>query len=108
MSSFLSYGDRGRRQRSPSGAAGARNGRWPPSEYDAGSMTVDSPARTCPRCDASVAQDAKFCANCGHALGDLSTDDATTHARLTSAAPAPLITKMRAARLTGERKPVTA
>jgi class 3 adenylate cyclase len=71
-------------------------------------MTVDSPARTCPRCEASVAPEAKFCANCGQALEQASVDDAATHARLTAAAPAPLITKMRAARLTGERKPVTA
>ncbi len=71
-------------------------------------MTVESPVRSCPRCDASVASDAKFCANCGQSLADTSPVDATTHARLTSAAPAPLVTKMRAARLTGERKPVTA
>jgi class 3 adenylate cyclase len=71
-------------------------------------MTVDSPARTCPRCEAAVTPEAKFCANCGLALEQASIDDATIHARLTAAAPAPLITKMRAARLTGERKPVTA
>ena len=71
-------------------------------------MTVESPARSCPRCDASVASDAKFCANCGQSLGDMSPVDATIHARLTSTAPAPLVTKMREARLTGERKPVTA
>src|SRR5918996_2028959 len=77
-------------------------------EYDACPMTVESPSRTCPRCEASVAPDAKFCANCGQPLTDASTDDAAIHARLTAAAPTPLITKMRAARLTGERKPVTA
>jgi class 3 adenylate cyclase len=71
-------------------------------------MTVDSPARTCPRCAAPVTAEAKFCANCGNALEPASVEDAATHARLTAAAPAPLITKMRAARLTGERKPVTA
>ena len=71
-------------------------------------MTVESPVRSCPRCDASVASDAKFCANCGHALADASPADASTHARLTATAPAPLVTKMREARLTGERKPVTA
>jgi class 3 adenylate cyclase len=71
-------------------------------------MTVESPARSCPRCEASVASDAKFCANCGHSLADTSPVDATIHARLTSTAPAPLVTKMREARLTGERKPVTA
>src|SRR6266542_2419656 len=71
-------------------------------------MSVDSPPRTCPRCDASVAPDAKFCANCGQALAEPASTDATIHTRLTAAAPTPLITKMRAARLTGERKPVTA
>jgi class 3 adenylate cyclase len=72
-------------------------------------MTVESPsARTCPRCEASVAPDAKFCANCGHSLAEVSPADATIHARLSSTAPAPLVTKMREARLTGERKPVTA
>jgi class 3 adenylate cyclase len=71
-------------------------------------MTVESSTRTCPRCDASVALDAKFCANCGQALAEPSTDDTATHSRVAAAAPAPLITKMRTARLTGERKPVTA
>jgi class 3 adenylate cyclase len=76
--------------------------------YDARPMSVDSPPRTCPRCDASVAPDAKFCANCGQALAEPSSIDATIQSRLIAAAPAPLITKMRAARITGERKPVTA
>src|SRR6188474_2732320 len=77
-------------------------------------MSVESPSERCPRCDASVAADARFCANCGQALPDAAAADApaidadATHARLTAAAPTPLITKMRAARLTGERKPVTA
>lgn len=74
----------------------------------AGLMTVDSPPRSCPRCEAPVATDAKFCANCGQALGDASATDRTIHARLSAAAPAPLVSKMREARLTGERKPVTA
>jgi class 3 adenylate cyclase len=71
-------------------------------------MTLDSPARSCPRCETPVSPEAKFCANCGQALEQASSADAATHARLTAAAPAPLVTKMRAARLTGERKPVTA
>jgi class 3 adenylate cyclase len=70
-------------------------------------MTVESPPRTCPRCEAPVATDARFCANCGQALGEPDVDSGR-QARLIAAAPAPLIEKMRAARLTGERKPVTA
>ena len=71
-------------------------------------MSVDAPSPSCPKCDASVAPDARFCANCGQALTAPIADDAATHSRLTAAAPASLITKMRTARLTGERKPVTA
>jgi class 3 adenylate cyclase len=71
-------------------------------------MTVESPTRTCPRCEASVAPDARFCASCGQPLSESTTGDEAAHARLIAAAPAPLISKMRAARLTGERKPVTA
>jgi class 3 adenylate cyclase len=71
-------------------------------------MTIESPPRSCPRCEASVAPDAKFCANCGQALTQASPADTATHSRLTATAPAPLIQKMRAAKLTGELKPVTA
>lgn len=71
-------------------------------------MTVESPPRICPRCGASVAPDAKFCASCGQALAETAATDEATHSRLTAAAPAPLVEKMRAAKLTGERKPVTA
>jgi class 3 adenylate cyclase len=72
------------------------------------SMTVESPTRTCPRCDSAVAADARFCANCGQALESATERDEANQARLTAAAPAPLIEKMRAAKLSGERKPVTA
>src|SRR5690242_8457047 len=71
-------------------------------------MTVEPTTRSCPRCDAGVAIDAKFCANCGHALASPSREDSEIHARLSAAAPAPLVSKMRATRITGERKPVTA
>jgi class 3 adenylate cyclase len=46
--------------------------------------------------------------SCGQALSDPSEGDETLQVRLAAAAPAPLIDKMRAARLSGERKPVTA
>jgi class 3 adenylate cyclase len=71
-------------------------------------MTVESPPRACPKCDAPVPTDARFCMNCGQALDTADAADADRQARLSAAAPAPLIDKMRAARLTGERKPVTA
>jgi class 3 adenylate cyclase len=71
-------------------------------------MTVESPPRSCPRCEASVAPDARFCANCGQALAQATSGDAAIHSRLTATAPEPLIEKMRATKLTGELKPVTA
>ena len=87
---------------------GPNGSEWCPG-YDGGPrMTVESPTRACPRCDASVATDARFCASCGQALGEATDVDATIHARLSATAPAPLIEKMRAAKLSGERKPVTA
>jgi class 3 adenylate cyclase len=46
--------------------------------------------------------------SCGQALSDPAEGEEILQARLAAAAPAPLIDKMRAARLTGERKPVTA
>jgi len=46
--------------------------------------------------------------SCGQALSEVSEGVETLQARLSAAAPAPLIDKMRAARLSGERKPVTA
>src|ERR1041385_4568485 len=71
-------------------------------------MTVESPTRTCPRCEANVAADARFCANCGLALEAAPTHVEAIQSRLTAAAPEPLIQKMRSAKLSGERKPVTA
>ena len=52
--------------------------------------------------------DARFCASCGLALAQPTETDEARQARLSAAAPSPLIEKMRAAKLTGERKPVTA
>jgi class 3 adenylate cyclase len=71
-------------------------------------MSVESPSLTCPSCDATVSADARFCINCGQPLTDVGPSDTARQVRLTAAAPAPLIDKMRAAKLTGERKPVTA
>lgn len=71
-------------------------------------MMVESPPLSCPRCEAAVAADARFCANCGQALIEASETDQARQARLAASAPSPLIDKMRTAKLTGERKPVTA
>lgn len=71
-------------------------------------MMVESPPVSCPRCQAGVAADARFCASCGQPLTGASEADQALQARLAAAAPAPLINKMRTAKLTGERKPVTA
>ena len=73
-----------------------------------GRMTVESPPLSCPRCKAPVPGDARFCASCGLALGEPTETDEARQARLSAAAPSPLIEKMRATKLTGERKPVTA
>src|SRR5688572_1080711 len=69
---------------------------------------VGSSALSCPRCEAAVPADARFCASCGQALVEASQTDEARRARLSAAAPSPLIEKMRTAKLTGERKPVTA
>ncbi len=69
---------------------------------------VDSPPLSCPRCEAAVPADARFCASCGEALMEASETDRVRQIRLSAAAPSPLIDKMRTAKLTGERKPVTA
>jgi class 3 adenylate cyclase len=46
--------------------------------------------------------------SCGQSLVDTGQEAAARQARVAAAIPAPLIEKMRAAKLTGERKPVTA
>ena len=55
-----------------------------------------------------MSADARFCASCGQALTGVAESDDSTQARLLASAPAPLVDKMRSARMTGERKPVTA
>ncbi|MDP9265951.1 MAG: adenylate/guanylate cyclase domain-containing protein [Chloroflexota bacterium] len=50
----------------------------------------------------------KFCLNCGLPLERQAADTRTRQERIASTAPAPLAEKMRAARATSERKPVTA
>jgi len=70
-------------------------------------MAVES-VLSCPNCDAVVPADARFCMSCGNPLAGVGPPDETLRSQLASRAPAPLVEKMRAARLTGERKPVTA
>src|SRR3990170_3517170 len=70
-------------------------------------MSVDSVGLSCPRCETAVPADARFCMSCGLSLSDDALAGAR-QARLSAAVPAPLVEKMRAPRLTGERKPVTA
>src|SRR4051794_12300584 len=76
-------------------------------------MSVESVGLSCPRCEAPVPADARFCMSCGQPLGGetMGVDEPAAgarHVRLTAATPPPLIAKMRNAKLTGERKPVTA
>lgn len=65
-------------------------------------------ADACPTCAAELPAAAQFCPNCGQAVGAVTPADSERHSRLAATAPAPLVEKLRAARLTGERKPVTA
>jgi class 3 adenylate cyclase len=69
---------------------------------------AESELLSCPRCEAAIPADARFCANCGQSLIEASETDQVRQGRLSAAAPSPLIEKMRTAKLTGERKPVTA
>ncbi len=71
-------------------------------------MTSETVGLTCPRCEIAVPPDARFCMSCGLPLGDAVLDDGNRQARIAAAAPQPLVEKMRMAKLTGERKPVTA
>ena len=71
-------------------------------------MSVDAVGVSCPRCDTPVPADARFCMSCGQPLGSPTEDDGARQTRLAASLPAPLVDKMRAAKLTGERKPVTA
>jgi class 3 adenylate cyclase len=71
-------------------------------------MTGKPRPQSCPRCEAPLPADVRFCASCGYALSESSETDQARLARLSAAAPSPLIDKMRRAKLTGERKPVTA
>src|SRR2546425_2871156 len=62
----------------------------------------------CAQCNAPLPEGARFCMSCGQPVAEAGTVDEEARARLAAKAPNPLREKLRAARLTGERKPVTA
>lgn len=62
----------------------------------------------CAACQTELPAGAKFCFNCGQPVVAPTPADDARHTRLAAATPAPLADKMRAARLAGERKIVTA
>ena len=63
----------------------------------------------CAFCQTELPAGARFCMNCGQPVSASSPVDQERRSRLTSAAPAPLVEKVRAAgRLSGERRTVTA
>ena len=76
--------------------------------YDAIRMSTGPPEPSCPRCGASIPAGARFCMSCGEPVAAATESDLQRLTSLSAAAPLPLIEKMRAAKLTGERKPVTA
>lgn len=82
--------------------------------------TVDNPAQAkfcfncgqtlgvrCANCQSELPAAARFCANCGQPVSATTAKDEARHARLAATTPAPLVEKMRAAHLAGERKIVT-
>src|SRR5689334_9638694 len=64
--------------------------------------------RRCANCGTELPAGARFCMNCGQPTAANTPADDARHTRLAAAAPAPLAAKMRAAHLAGERKVVTA
>jgi len=62
----------------------------------------------CVSCQAELPAGARFCMNCGQPVAAVTPTDDARLTRLAAAAPAPLAEKMRAAHLAGERKVVTA
>ncbi len=66
-------------------------------------------SQQCPNCQMALPAGARFCMNCGQALGQRTATDESHLTNLAAAAPSPLVSKVRAAAdLTGERRLVTA
>ena len=61
----------------------------------------------CANCGVALPGDARFCMSCGQPVNIRTSLDNSRLTRLVAAAPAPLVDKMRAAHLAGERKIVT-
>lgn len=64
-------------------------------------------AARCQNCQSELTPGARFCANCGQPVSAPTATDQARHTRLAATTPAPLVEKMRAAHLAGERKIVT-
>jgi class 3 adenylate cyclase len=64
-------------------------------------------AARCANCQSELSPGARFCANCGQPVAATTPKDEARHTRLAANTPAPLVEKMRAAHLAGERKIVT-
>ncbi len=64
-------------------------------------------AGRCSNCGTDLPAGARFCMSCGQPVNTKVTTDDARLSRLAAAAPAPLVAKMRAAHLAGERKMVT-
>jgi class 3 adenylate cyclase len=62
----------------------------------------------CANCQQELPSGARFCMNCGQPVSATPKTDDARLTRLAAATPAPLAEKVRAARLAGERKVVTA
>ncbi len=62
----------------------------------------------CPNCSSALPEAARFCMYCGQPVAAPSQADDARLSRVTASVPAPLAEKMYAAKLSGERKVVTA
>ncbi len=64
-------------------------------------------AGRCTNCQSELAPGARFCSNCGQPVGGATPVDDERRSRIVASTPAPVVEKMHAAHLAGERKIVT-
>jgi class 3 adenylate cyclase len=64
-------------------------------------------AARCSNCQSELAPGARFCSNCGQPVGVATAAEDERHSRLVANTPSPVVDKMHAAHLAGERKIVT-